>query len=94
MNARYPEENTRPGIERDDRYAESSLCCGMAAAGSDGNRQERKFSDIRLKQAQETGAEILAQPALTASPVRGRRLSLPDSNLFKLRYYGDPQEVV
>jgi len=66
---------------------ETSLCCGMGGGRvwMESAKNER-FSDIRLKQAQETGSEILA----TACPYcitqfEDGRLSLPDSNAIQIK---------
>ena len=78
-----------PGLELKEMTdtRESSLCCGMGGGRiwMETAKNER-FSDIRLKQAQETGAEILA----TACPYcitqfEDGRLSLPDSNSIQIK---------
>ena len=78
-----------PGLELREMAdaRESSLCCGMGGGRiwMETAKNER-FSDIRLKQAQDTGAEILA----TACPYcitqfEDSRLSLPDSTVIEIK---------
>jgi Fe-S oxidoreductase len=66
---------------------ESSLCCGMGGGRiwMETAKNER-FSDIRLKQAQDTGAEIL----VTACPYcitqfEDSRMSLADSSVIQIK---------
>jgi len=78
-----------PGLELHEMAdaRESSLCCGMGGGRiwMETAKNER-FSDIRLKQAQDTGAEILA----TACPYcitqfEDSRLSLADSGVIQIK---------
>jgi Fe-S oxidoreductase len=78
-----------PGLELKEMsdLRETSLCCGMGGGRiwMETAKNER-FSDIRLKQAQETGAEILA----TACPYcitqfEDSRLSLADSSGIQIK---------
>ena len=77
-----------PGLELKEMAdaRESSLCCGMGGGRiwMETAKNER-FSDIRLKQAQDTGAEILA----TACPYcitqfEDSRMSLADSSAIQI----------
>jgi Fe-S oxidoreductase len=78
-----------PGLELKEMAdaRESSLCCGMGGGRiwMETAKNER-FSDIRLKQAQDTGAEILA----TACPYcitqfEDSRMSLADSSVIQIK---------
>jgi Fe-S oxidoreductase len=78
-----------PGLELNEMAdaRESSLCCGMGGGRiwMETAKNER-FSDIRLKQAQDTGAEILA----TACPYcitqfEDSRMSLADSSVIQIK---------
>jgi Fe-S oxidoreductase len=78
-----------PGLELKEMadLRETSLCCGMGGGRiwMETAKNER-FSDIRLKQAQETGAEVLA----TACPYcitqfEDSRMSLPDSSVIQIK---------
>jgi Fe-S oxidoreductase len=78
-----------PGLELKEMsdLRETSLCCGMGGGRiwMETAKNER-FSDIRLKQAQETGAEVLA----TACPYcitqfEDSRLSLADANTIQIK---------
>ncbi len=78
-----------PGLELKEMadLRETSLCCGMGGGRiwMETAKNER-FSDIRLKQAQETGAEVLA----TACPYcitqfEDSRLSLADANVIQIK---------
>jgi Fe-S oxidoreductase len=78
-----------PGLELNEMAdaRESSLCCGMGGGRiwMETAKNER-VSDIRLKQAQDTGAEILA----TACPYcitqfEDSRMSLADSSVIQIK---------
>ena len=78
-----------PGLELKEMadLRETSLCCGMGGGRiwMETAKNER-FSDIRLKQAQDTGAEILA----TACPYcitqfEDSRMSLADSSVIQIK---------
>jgi Fe-S oxidoreductase len=78
-----------PGLELKEMsdLRETSLCCGMGGGRiwMETAKNER-FSDIRVKQAQETGAEVLA----TACPYcitqfEDSRLSLADANTIQIK---------
>jgi Fe-S oxidoreductase len=78
-----------PGLELKEMAdaRESSLCCGMGGGRiwMETAKNER-FSDIRLKQAQDTGAEILS----TACPYcitqfEDSRMSLTDSSVIQIK---------
>jgi Fe-S oxidoreductase len=78
-----------PGLELKEMadLRETSLCCGMGGGRiwMETAKNER-FSDIRLKQAKDTGAEILA----TACPYcitqfEDSRMSLADSSVIQIK---------